>query len=133
MLIYLGCFAVSSLLIALSNKLKYKNQKRVIAFIGILLPCILAGLRDESIGTDVLVYVKPIFTAAENSSSFSDFLSYSWFFSWKYKYVYEHEIGFTLLVFVITKITGSLSAVLLSIQLFISTFIYKGIKKNSTK
>ena len=129
MLIYLGCFAVSVLLVSFSNKLKTKNQKRLIAYIGILLPCILAGLRDESIGTDVLVYVKPIFTAAESTHSISDFFNYNWFLSWRYKYVYEHEIGFTIFVYIITKITGSFTAVLFSIQLFINVFIYKGIKR----
>lgn len=46
-----------------------------IVFMGVslLLPCILAALRDASVGIDLKVYVTDNFLAAENSASFSDF------------------------------------------------------------
>lgn len=79
MYIYLITFTLSIFIIGLAEKvrLKNKNNKGIkifylfIVFIGILLPSILAGLRDYSIGTDVLVYGNDWFNRAVNTTDFS--------------------------------------------------------------
>lgn len=56
MLIYLCVFGASCLLVAASDKMKLKINKYLLLVIAVILPSILAGCRDYSIGTDVLVY-----------------------------------------------------------------------------
>lgn len=69
MLIYLGCFTLTLLLVFLDEWLwkKYPQNKKLIilcSFFVILIPSILAGVRDDTVGTDVLVYCKPWFDMA---------------------------------------------------------------------
>lgn len=129
MWIYLICFLVSCLLLAISSKIQNKKIKIVIVVISILIPCLLAGFRFEEIGTDVRVYVKPLYNCALKAKSFSDYLNFSWFSSWKYQNVSSYEIGFNFLVYTITKIFSSLQAVLFFIQLFTIVPVYLGICK----
>lgn len=74
-MIYIGTFAISLLFIKLSMTMKKKNLiiGRIFEVIGILIPCILASLRDYTIGTDVKVYVSPFFNIARGASSFIDY------------------------------------------------------------
>ena len=46
--------------------------------VALLIPCLLAGFRAETIGTDVAGYAKPLFDLASNSSSFADFSNAHW-------------------------------------------------------
>lgn len=100
---------------------------------GILTLCLLAGLRSENIGTDIQTYTKPIYTAAKSANSFSDYLTSSWYALWRYKYVGEFEIGFTTLIYIVTKIFNSFFAVLFSIEFFIIVPIYFALKKLKRK
>ena len=128
-MIYIVCFLISCFYFWLSEKSKNKFAKNGLAIIAILIPCILAGLRADTVGTDVKVYVEPIYHAAKESTGFSDYMGQSWFYIWRYKYVHDFEIGFTTLVFVIAKITGSLGMVLFFIHAFIVTPIYIGLRR----
>lgn len=60
------------------NKIKIKKGyivfRRLFLFIAVLLPCLLAGLRADTVGTDVLVYAKPNFLEAYELGSFNAFL-----------------------------------------------------------
>lgn len=54
---YVLMFGLSCLNFRLAYLLrKYKTIKIMFVLIGLLLPCVLAGARDNTIGTDVLVY-----------------------------------------------------------------------------
>ena len=90
-MIYIIIFAVSSLFLWLSEKSKSRYTRKIFAFIAILLPCILAGMRADTIGTDVKVYVEPIYDAAKQSKNFSSYLNQQWFYIWTYKYVHDFE------------------------------------------
>lgn len=115
MAIYLVSFALSMLLIACTEK-RCKAYFVFFSFIALLIPCLLAGLRAETVGTDVTVYIKPMVEVARNADSFKEFWNGSWFHIWRDKFVYEHEIGFAALLFVVTKLTGNMGAVLFAIQ-----------------
>lgn len=128
-MIYIVCFLTSCGFFWLSEKCKSKFARNSLAAIAILIPCVLAGLRADTIGTDVKVYVEPIYNAAKKSNSFSSYMGQSWFYIWRYKYVHDFEIGFTILVFIIEKITGSLNMVLFFIHVLIVTPIYIGLRR----
>ena len=63
-MIYIVFFLISCFLIWLSEKSPSRYIGKLLAFIAILLPCILAGMRADTIGTDVRVYVEPMYNAA---------------------------------------------------------------------
>lgn len=128
MYIYIITFTLSCILIGLSELQKNKIIKKSLIIIGILIPCLLAGFRADIIGTDVNVYVKPIFEAALKTNNLNDFFNEKWYVIWRYEYVSNYEIGFTLLVYVITKIFASLSFVLFIIQVLIIVPIYKALE-----
>lgn len=128
-MIYIAVFLMSCFLIWLSEKSPSRNVGKLLAFIAILLPCILAGMRADAIGTDVKVYVEPMYNAAKQSTNFSSYMSQRWYVIWRYMYVDKFEIGFTTLVYLIEKLGGSLGTVLFFIHVLIVAPVYLGLKK----
>lgn len=128
-MIYIAVFLVSCIFFWLSEKCKSGFSKNFFAVIAILVPCILAGMRADTIGTDVKVYVEPLYNAAKQSTSFFSYMNQRWFYIWRYKYVYDFEIGFILLVYLIEKIGGSIGLVLFFIHILVISPIYLGLKR----
>lgn len=128
-MIYIAVFLASCIFFWLSEKCKSGFSKNFFAVIAILIPCILAGLRADTVGTDVKVYVEPLYNAAKKSHTFSAYMKQRWFVIWRYMYVKDFEIGFSLLVFFIQKIGGSFATVLFVIQMLIIGPIFFGLKK----
>ena len=128
-MIYIVFFLISCFLIWLSEKSSSRYIGKLLAFIAILLPCILAGMRADTIGTDLRVYVEPMYNAAKQSTSFSSYMDQRWYVIWRYMYVNKFEIGFTTLVYLIEKLGGSLGTVLFFIQALILAPIYLGLKR----
>lgn len=128
MAVYLIGFAVSCILIKYAEKINSNILSKFFTFLALLIPCLIAGFRADIIGTDVRVYVEPMYLAAKNSVNFFSYLSSRWDNIWTYNYIYDYEIGFSLLVFIITKLFKSLTAVLFIIQVFIIVPIYFGLK-----
>lgn len=115
MAVYLIGFAISVMLIA------YCEKKRLpvflgVSFVALLIPCLIAGLRAQNIGTDVMVYVKPLTNTAISAKNLQEFFDGYWFASWRNLYAQDYEIGFSLLVYVVAKLTRNLGAVLFVIQ-----------------
>lgn len=77
MIIYLITFSISIVFTFVAQKNFEKNKKSatgiITSFLAIMIPSLLACFRDESIGTDVLVYMKKIFYWAVNSDTFFNF------------------------------------------------------------
>lgn len=130
--IYICGFTISTLIIAYAEK---KNRKLfiVLSTFALMIPCLIAGLRDTSVGTDVLVYVEPLTNAALNSKSFTEYLSTYWFHIWTNYYTIDYEIGFSILVYIVTKIFRNIHAVLFFIQLLTIVPIYTAISKYREK
>lgn len=129
MAVYLIGFALSILLIA------YAEKKRLPVFLGIsvialLIPCLIAGLRQQNIGTDVMVYVKPLTTAAISAEDLSQYFDSYWFLDWRNMYAQDYELGFSLLVYLVAKLTRSLGAVLFAIQAFMVVPVYIALARN---
>lgn len=77
-MIYIFTFIISLLFISIALYFRKKNKILFLIFsaIGLGVPCLLAALRDNSIGTDVNIYIYPLFKSAKNYESFSAFCLY---------------------------------------------------------
>ena len=130
MYIYLIIFAISIFIIGLAEKfrLKSRNKKKskvfylFIAFIGILLPSILAGLRDYSIGTDVLVYGNDWFNRAVNATDFN--LYTRWATSSSIGYLYA------VFNFVVSRFTANPHYFYFYLNLMEGIIVYSAIFRN---
>lgn len=125
---YLICFFLSCLTIKFIEKYEKKSLNFLAgSAIAILFPCLLAGLRDVSIGTDVEGYAKPLFIIAENSMALEGYLKSKYLYLYIVKFVTDFEIGFSLIVYIVTKIFHSFIIELFVIQLFIIVPVYKSL------
>lgn len=127
--IYIMTFIISCLLLAFSTKIKNIIPKRIIEIVGLLIPCIIAGLRVKTIGTDVEVYLEPLFNLAQNADSFSDFLNMRWWYIWHYKNVVDFEVLFTGLIFIVSRLSHSIQFLMFVVQVLIVFPVYFGLKK----
>lgn len=130
MAIYIIGFAASLLLLYYAEKREFTGQNaKVSAFFALVIPCLIAGLRAKSVGTDVDTYVRPLFLAAGISESFWDYLTVGYSqYGWDINIVSDFEIGFTVLVFVVQRIFGDLQVLLFVIQALTIIPIYKGLR-----
>lgn len=78
MIAYISTFLTSYLLFKAADRFKEKIVKILLCVIALLLPSILAGLRDYSIGTDVLIYGNTWFErAVAYTDDFSTFIKWA--------------------------------------------------------
>lgn len=115
-MIYIICFIFSTFFTYIAQKNFDKNKKKEGIFwsiLAILIPSILAGLRDNSIGSDIEAYVTRLFEIAKNTTSLSTFLNMSWV-----------ENGYTILIFGITYLTKDIHWILFFTELIMCVFLY---------
>lgn len=125
---YLICFFLSCFIIKRIEKYEAKSLNFLTgSAIAILFPCLMAGLRDVSIGTDVEVYAKPLFILAENAIDLADYLNSKYLYLYTAKFVTDFEIGFSLMIYLVTKIFHSFFIELFIIQLLVIAPIYKSL------
>ena len=103
------------------NNKKYeriKDSKKLIGIIcsifAILLPSIIAGVRDESIGIDVNVYMKPIFERARLGFSFVEFNKLS----------SSTEYLYNLLTYLVALITNNFNVFMFLVEFIIVSLVY---------
>lgn len=89
------------------SKNKSNIISKVLLFIILLVVSIFAGMRDETVGTDVVVYPKPIINTLKHLS-----------FSIVYKTA-NVEIGFIIIAWIANLLNGDLNTFLFFIQVFI--------------
>lgn len=92
--------------------------------VALIIPCLLAGLRADSIGTDILNYAKPLFELAQNNSTFSSFYNSEWYRIWQYSSPADFEMGYIVLVWVCSKVFNSFQSFLFFTQLLTVLPIY---------
>ena len=128
MSIYIYAFIISSIMIACSERV-VKKQRWILVLPALLIPCIIAGFRAQIIGTDTEGYLVPMIKAALSAKNFEVYLSSKWFRIWRYLVVKDYEIGFSIIVYLITRITHSIFAVQFFIQLLTILPIYLAVNK----
>ncbi len=123
LIIYGFTFAISLGFIYFAQLTLDKGKRwpfRLYSLIGILIPCILAGLRDETVGTDVLVYAKTAFLTYKDSTLVNVILADT----------RKTEVGYNLLAFVASKFTDDLGGFLFLIELFVIVPVYVVLTKS---
>lgn len=133
MYIYIFSFFLSTFFLFIACNIKNKIVGKVFEIMGLLIPCLIGGLRDLSIGTDVNVYVEPLFDLSSNSTTFKQFFNKQWYSVYQYNYVRDYELLFIVIVYVTEKIFNSISVLLFIIELMIIFPFYYGIKKFKIK
>lgn len=123
MFIYIFVFIISLLLLYLGYKFENKSKALYRLFIacGILLPCILAGIRAINIGADTKGYVFHLFELSRKSTSINDFIitAKSWYDISDYLYLF--------LNYFISHIFGSFKLFLFIVEFLIIFPIFKSL------
>lgn len=127
---YLLCFAASAILIALAQKRKTTAQFAILSAAALFLPCLLAGLRAEIVGTDVLHYLKPMTENAIQASGIGAYFQSGWESSLGYLHVTDFEYGFTVLIYLLAKLTGNLQMVQFLLEALILLPVYIALARN---
>lgn len=99
MTIYLIVFLASTVILYIGTRQKNSILTWVSIFVALFLVCLLAALRDDKVGTDVLVYAKVLFVRAR--------AAYSW--TAYYARNRHFEVGYLALNYVISRMTDKFS------------------------
>ena len=114
-MIYLVIFFFSLCLYKIASILKQnlinKIFKYSIVIVGLALPCLLAALRADSVGTDMNVYIKPSFLIAEKSNNFNEY------------YTISKSFGLTDIIYLLTNYISAKVFNEFKITLFIMQFL----------
>lgn len=125
MLPYLVSFCATLLILAIIQSWPRNSVGYVFwSIVALLIPCLLAGMRADSIGTDVAVYAKPLFDVAHSSSSFDEFYGSGLIQYWSRADVSEFEIGYLILVWISSRLFDSVQGLLFLTQLLVIVPIY---------
>ena len=112
MAIYIIIFALSTLLFYKATKVDDARQRWFFVLLAILPVALIAGARDDSIGSDVLVYGKDCFLDAAQSRWYSE-IDLSW--------MIRMEPGYLMLNYVVSRFTDSYNVffgILMALQMF---------------
>lgn len=130
MIIYIFVILTSIIFISLGllSKRKYHNFIYYLFItIGLLLPCIIAGLRNNSIGSDTDFYILGLF---EQVSSFSSPINYIKEMS---NFWQINDLVYLMVTFIVGKCFNNFNMLLFIMELLIVLPVYKSIEKYSVK
>ncbi|MCQ2120472.1 MAG: EpsG family protein [Fibrobacter sp.] len=112
MTIYIVSFAISTLFFYIATTLQDVKQRWFMVLLAIVPVAFVAGVRDDCIGTDVLVYGKDCFLDAVQSRWYSE-IDLSW--------MIRMEPGYLMLNYIVSRFTGNYHVflgVLMAVQMF---------------
>ncbi len=120
-MIYLACFAVSVLFAHYANRTQRKQLFWLFSVLSILIPTLLAGLRDYEIGTDTMHYfnLKRYWLGAVSADSLGAYMKY-------YMGIGYGEPLFALLCGFVAQVFGNYSVLLFLVHTVIMTGFYIG-------
>ena len=124
-MIYLVMFSISLLFILISTKTNKKLMKRISIIIGLLLPCLMAGLRSVNVGTDTGLYINTLYRSAFSFVNFKSFLEFS-----ELRY-YSKDILYLFTTFIFAKNNLSFQLLLFLYEVLIIIPIYISLRINS--
>ena len=127
---YVISFSISLLFLFLAERTP-KKDRYVLGFFAIIVPCLLAAFRADTIGTDVKTYLIPMFNIAKTSHNIADFFSSSWIQLYTVRTVASIEFGFSLLVYTVTKLFSNLYVLQFFVQFLTIAPIWIALNKMS--
>jgi hypothetical protein len=113
-------FAACSLLYFASEK--YQKLNKLFVVMAILIPSIIAGLRDSSIGTDVTVYGISFFERALHSGGLFSFLNLQ-------RLLGHTDMGYNIIVYLVSRVTKDYHWSFFVFQLITQMAFYIGVKR----
>lgn len=118
MIEYLVVFALSIAIIAVVQGWPKESFGFVFwSCVALAFPCLLAGLRAVSIGTDVVGYAQPLFELAQSNDGLSAYWSSLWWRdNWHYVGPADFEPGYSLLAWASARLFGSFQSFLFIMQ-----------------
>jgi len=127
-MIYIGMFFLSYVFMKIYERKKGNSYIRFVCLaVALFLPSLLAGLRADSIGTDVLVYAKSVYCTVASFSNFGDFFNF-----WSFNSVTSDPFYF-LLTFLLAKTFSDYHFGLFVYQLLIEILFFMGSRRVSEK
>lgn len=127
MMIYLSCFFISVMLFRISEIKRLTKFRGVLIAIAIILPCVVAGMRSNEVGTDTAGYPMRLFLIAERT----EFFQYQWstfLHGWDYEYVYSMGVGYSTFIYIVANLFHDFRMVLFCTELLIVFCVYKAVK-----
>ena len=132
MIVYLFGF-ITSIILLYFSKIVVKSQRKYIEIFALIIPCVIAGLRANTIGTDITTYLVQMNQAAIHSTSIADYMNSTWYIIWRNLRVSDYEILFSITVYIVTKLFKSICAVQFVLQALVVIPIYLAIKNTNEK
>ncbi|MGM9849288.1 MAG: EpsG family protein [Bacilli bacterium] len=119
MLIYISMFIIEYILCKLYVRLKDNNKLLILlGLIIVLIPSIIAGLRDYTVGTDIKVYGEYMYHMSLKASIFNFLQAMNYM-----------DILYLLTTYIISNIFHNLSVLLFVIQFLNCFVVFKAVKK----
>lgn len=126
MLVYLLIFLISGSLAALGGHFWRSRRERFLGFaflaLAVLLPSVVAGCRDFTIGTDTNYYVRRLFVAALGTQDVGQFFS---------DQIDQYEPGYLLLTFASAHVSDDMHLLLFAVETIILSTMMIAIVKVS--
>ncbi len=128
-LIYIVMFVLSVSLFEVYERIENKKIKIAALIVAILLPCILAGLRDVSIGSDTRGYVSTLFGTASDSASISEYYKSTFYHEDRNYPVAEFDLAYTLLAYFCAHVFRTFGSFLFFSELLVIVPTVAGLMK----
>lgn len=124
-MIYVIAFISSLIFIRIACAFRKNNKPLfwLFSIVGILIPCLLAAFRDLSIGTDVKVYIKPLFDSA---SWYGDFQTY-----FLHPNSMIDDVLYLLMTFICRKISSHISLLFFVIEVLVMVPVYVALLRSN--
>ena len=125
-MIYLTIFFLSGLTCLFAGYFQQKGQRKIAVIfdvLTVLLPTILAGVRNENVGYDIKIYLNNLFHWTKDSNNILDYISF------------VHDInpnvgiGFSILVYLSSLLSDNVHILYLFSNLMVILFLYLGIQE----
>lgn len=127
-LIYIVMFVLSVSLFEIYERNDSRKLQIVALIVAILLPCILAGLRDITVGTDTSGYAHNLYLTASNSANLKEYYG-STFYNAYDRYVIDYDFGYTVLTYISAHVFKSFGSLLFLTEAMIIVPIVIGLIK----
>lgn len=134
MFIYIFTAAISSWIIWFEEKISNKDNrfKKILLLIAILIPAIVAGMRADTIGTDVRTYIGPLQYFAASSNNFAEYINYNGLL-FNGEYLLRFEKGYLSLIYLCSRIDKSLFLTFFVSELIILSTLIIGLYEFNKK
>lgn len=127
--LYILVFTLSTIFFELYERSKCESGKTAVLIIAIIIPCILAGLRDVGIGTDTSGYVRTLFETASISGDIVEYYKSTFYHEYIDYPVVDFDLAYTFLAYFCAHVFRSFGSFLFFSELLVIVPIVAGLIK----